>query len=110
MADNLVIESPLKTWPGSIELPNPDEFNGLQWQIWKGAVSGAGRKSYALTHLHCYAGLELVKKAGAWNIDGVTLEEVQGWAKNPEDERVRLVSWLGKTLMDYMNDIMDPKG
>jgi hypothetical protein len=106
----LVIESPLKAWPGSIELPLPDNFNGIHWQLWKSAINKSKRKAYALTHLYCYAGLELIAAAGAWNFEAPAIAEVQDWEGNPEDERIRLVAWLGRTLMAYMDDIMDPKG
>lgn len=109
-SDNLVIESPLKAWPGGIELPKADDFNGVHWQVWKGAVNKSGRKAYALTHLYCYAGLELIKAAGSWNIDDLPLEEVQAWEKKPEDERIKLVAWLGRTFQTYMDSILDPKG
>jgi hypothetical protein len=82
--------------------------------------------------LYCYAGLELIKAAGEWNItvlaenspsqeddsvDGIEyeerirlpLEEVQAWEKAPEDERIKLVAWLAKTMMDYMDGIISPK-
>ena len=109
-SETLVIKSPLKAWPGGIELPLPDEFNGVHWKLWKGAVNKPGRKAYALTHLYCYAGLELIKAAGAWNFDAPPLDEVQSWEKQPEDERIKLVAWVGRSLMGYMDDIMDPKG
>jgi hypothetical protein len=108
--ETLVIESPLKAWPGEVELPRPDDFNGVHWQIWKGAVNKAGRKPYALTHLYCYAGLELIEAAGAWNIDAPALDEIKAWEQDPDAERIKLVAWLGRSIMGYMDDIMDPKG
>ena len=106
--DNLVIKSPLKAWPGGIELPHPDEFDGLHWQTWKDGVSKPGRKAYALTHLYCYAGLELIQAGGKWEIK-IPLAEVQAWETAPGDERIKLVAWLGRTLMRYIDGIMDPK-
>jgi hypothetical protein len=108
MAEPIVITSPLKAWPGKIELPNPDDFNGVNWQSWKASVNRPKRKSYALTHLYCYAGLELISAAGEWDID-VPLADVQAWEDAPEDERIKLVAWLGRSVMDYMDSIMDPK-
>ncbi len=134
----LTVKSPLKAWTGSIGLPKPDDFSGSHWRVWKKAVNRPKRKAYALTHLYCYAGLELITVAGEWNItlpveSGpiqeddpgtetdqepeieeeeqviLSLEEVQAWENAPEDERVKLVAWLGKTMMGYMDDIMDPK-
>ncbi len=102
------IKSPLKAWKGSIGLPEPDDFDGLHWRVWKGAVNRPKRKAYALTHLYCYSGLELIKSAGEWDI-GIPLETIQLWEDSPEDERIKLVAWLGRTLMDYMDGIMDPK-
>lgn len=108
-SETLVIKSPLKAWPGGIELPQPDEFNGVHWQVWKSAVNRPGRKAYALTHLYCYAGLELIEKAGVWNFDAPALDEVQAWEKAPDDERIKFVAWLGRSIMGYMNGILDPK-
>jgi hypothetical protein len=105
---NLTIKSPLKAWAGSIELPKPNDFSGVHWRVWKEAVNRPKRKPYALTHLYCYAGLELIKAGGAWKLK-VSLEDVQAWEDAPEDERIKLVAWLGRTIMGYMDDIMDPK-
>ena len=130
----LTVKSPLKAWTGSIKLPKPDNFDGTHWRVWKKAVNQPDRKAYALTHLYCYAGLELIKAAGEWNITvaaengqiqeddpeneadieyeeraSLPLEEVRTWENKPEDERIKLVAWLGRTVMGYMDDIMDPK-
>ena len=122
----LTVKSPLKAWAGSIGLPKPDDFDGVHWRVWKGAVNKPERKAYALTHLYCYGGLEVIKAAGAWDLnkkvgvdnsgdkpidlfEPLPLEEVQAWENAPEDERIKLVAWLGKTVMGYMDDIVDPK-
>ncbi len=104
----LTVKSPLKSWVGSIGLPKPDDFSGAHWRVWKDAVNRPKRKAYALTHLYCYAGLELIKAAGEWELKP-PLEEVQAWENAPDDERLKLVAWLGKTIMGYMDSIMDPK-
>jgi len=106
--DYQTAKSPLISWTGSIGLPEPDEFNGNHWQTWKKAVNRPKRQAYALTHLYCYAGLELIKAAGKWEMS-LPIEEVQAWEAEPEDERIKLVAWLGRTLMTYMDNIMDPK-
>ena len=108
MSENLAIKSPLKAWPGGIELPQPDDFSGVHWQAWKAGVNKPKRKAYALTHLYCYAGLELISAAGGWNFE-LPIEEVQAWETKPDDERIKLVAWLGKNMMGYMDNIMDPK-
>jgi hypothetical protein len=107
MADHIV-KSPLKAWPGNIHLPEPDDFNGTHWRIWKDAVNKPKRKAYALTHLYCYAGLELIKATGKWQIEP-PIEVVRAWEDVPDDERIKLVAWLGRTMMNYMDNIMDPK-
>jgi len=106
--DSLKIKSPLKAWPGGIELPLPDEFSGVHWQAWKASVNKPKRKSYALTHLYCYAGLELIQAAGVWDIE-LPIDEVQKWETDPGAERIKLVAWLGRTFMGYMDNIIDPK-
>ena len=105
----LVIESPLKAWPGGIGLPLPDEFNGVHWQNWKAGVNKPGRKGYAQVHLYCYSLLELIAAGGGeWDFD-IPLAEVQAWEHDPEAERVKLMAWLGRSFMVYMDDILDPK-
>jgi hypothetical protein len=100
--------SPLKAWPGTVKLPEPDEFSGSNWQVWKDSVNSPKRKNYALTHLYCYAGLELIQAAGEWDIN-VPLTQVLAWETDPDAERIKLVAWLGRSMMVYMDDIMDPK-
>lgn len=107
-AKTFVIKSPLKAWSGEVHLPLQDDFNGVHWRTWKESVNRPKRKSYALTHLYCYAGLELIQAAGDWSID-VPISEAQAWEDVPEDERIKLVAWLGRSMMNYMDDIMDPK-
>ena len=104
----LTVKSPLKAWSGSIGLPKPDDFDGVHWRVWKDGVNKSGRQAYAVTHLYCYAGLELIKAAGEWELLP-SLDEVQAWENAPEDERIKLVAWVGKTMMDYMDGIVSPK-
>ena len=108
MADH-VITSPLGAWPGEIHLPHPDEFSGVHWQLWKDCVNKPLRKSYANIHLYCYTGLELIEAHGEWQME-IPLAEVRAWERAPEDERVKLVAWIGREMMRYMQDIVDPKG
>lgn len=104
----MIIASPLKAWPGSISLPEPDDFNGIHWRAWKNAINKPNRQNYALTHLYCYAGLELIKAVGEWKFE-VALEDAMTWELEPEKERVKLVAWIGREMMSYMDGIMDPK-
>ncbi len=115
MTKPLVIKSPLKSWPGKIELPDPDDFSGIHWQSWKAGINKPSRKSSAMVHVYCYAGLELIEAAGVWDVsdsdgEALPLADVQAWEKAPEDERIKLVAWLGRSVMGYMDGIMDPKG
>jgi hypothetical protein len=110
MADNLVVKSPLKAWPGGIELPKPDDFSGVHWQVYKRAYNKKKRAGYAQTHQQCYSGLELIKAVDGWHFDDITIDEVQAWESEPEDERIKLVAWIGKTIMLYIDSIIDPKG
>lgn len=103
-----VIKSPLNAWPGTVTLPHPDAFSGTHWQTWKDEVNRPLRKHYARTHLYAYAGLELIAAHGQWDME-IPLAEVRSWEKDPDAERVKLVAWLGRSLMFYMDDIIDPK-
>jgi hypothetical protein len=100
--------SPLKAWPGDVQLPDANDFSGTNWQVWKKAVNRPKRSQYALTHLYCYAGLELIEAAGEWKIN-IPIAEIKAWEDDPDAERIKLVAWLGRSMMTYMDDIMDPK-
>lgn len=105
----LVIESPLKAWPGGIGLPLPDEFNGVHWRVWKDGINTAGREHYARVHAYCYSLLELIAAGGgSWDLE-IPLAEVQSWEHDPEAERIKVTSWLGRSFMVYMDGILDPK-
>jgi hypothetical protein len=115
-----VIKSPLKNFPGDFSLPEPDEFNRLHWDTWKEGVNRPLRSSYAVyTHLHGYAGLELVKKHGSWNIREVTGEDgesaelplgvVQSWEFDPAAEKTRFIAFIGREVTRYIENIIDPK-
>ena len=104
----LEIKSPLKAWKGSFKVPDPDEFDGVHWRRWRDSFNSPKRKDYSLTHVYCYSGLELIQAAGEWDIQ-IPLSEVQAWENKPEDERIKLVAWVGKNMMDYIDNIIDPK-
>jgi hypothetical protein len=103
-----VLVSPLASWPGEIRLPRPDDFSGVHWATWKAAVEKPLRKHYAEIHKFAYAALELIKAHGEWMLD-IPLETVQAWETKPEDERIRLVSWLGQVSLTYIATITNPK-
>lgn len=63
-AGNLVIESPLDVWPGSIGLPEPNTFTGSHWRVWKDGVNLPKREAYSTLHLYFYAGLEMIAAFG----------------------------------------------
>lgn len=104
-----ILTSPLEAWPGEIHLPHPDEFNRTMWQTWKDGINKPLRKSYAMLHLYGYTGLELIQKHGEWQMD-IPLEEVRAWETDPDAERVKLMAWLGRSMIHYMDGITDPKG
>lgn len=104
-----VYESPLAVWPGSITLPHPDEYSRLHWDTWRNGIEKPLRQSYSFMHMYAYSGLEFLKAYDGWGLE-IPLEDVQAWERNPEDERVKLIAWLGRTLQDYMREIIDPKG
>lgn len=100
--------SPLKAWEGEFSLPDPDDFSGTHWKVWREAVNQPRRTPYADTHLYGYTGLELVKQFGEWKMT-VPLAEVQSWENDPDNERTKLVAWIGREVRFYMNGIIDPK-
>lgn len=111
-----IIKSTLKAWEGEISLPDPDEFNRVMWDTWKAAVNKPKRQSYALVHLYCYAGLEVVQRFGDWNMNitgsaprPLALAEVLAWEDSPESEKTKLIAWVSRELRQYMDDITDPK-
>lgn len=106
--------SPLKAWPGKFTLPDPNEFNRNHWDAWKAAVQQPKRSSYSDTHLFGYAGLDLVARYGTWAIlDGtgepLPIPTVRSWEDDPEAERMKLISWIGREIMYYNAAIVDPK-
>jgi hypothetical protein len=104
-----VIVSPLEKWPGNITLPLADDFDGKHWQAWRKAVSVTNESVEEVNRLFAYAGAQFIGKFGGWQIQGVSLEVFQSWQNSPELERVRFVSWVGKAMRDYMNEITNPK-
>jgi len=107
---NLVIESPLARWPGRVELPSPDAFSGDHWAAWRAAMNKREKSGQTINMILAYGGLEfLAQKGGVFAIEGVTLDEVRGWETNAANERVKLISWLGREFRAYIQDVTDPK-
>lgn len=108
---NLVIESPLTRWPGKLELPHPDVFNGDHWNAWRAAMNKREKSGQTINMVLAYGGLEfLAQKGGIFAIEGVTLDEVRSWETDAARERVKLVSWLGREFRAYIQEVTDPKG
>ena len=99
--------SPLKKWPGGFSLPAYDDFTGEMWNAWKAAVEKSPDDT--INRLYCYAGLKLIDAYGKWAFE-TPLKEVQSWEKAPGDEKMRFVSWLGRTMQEYINELINPKG
>lgn len=99
--------SPLQKWAGSFELPDYDDFTGADWNTWRDAFQSAPDDT--LNRRMCYAGLTLIKKVGKWDL-AIPLAEVEAWKNKPADERLRLVSWLGRSINIYIDELIDPKG
>lgn len=100
--------SPLARWPGSITLPDPNIWTRDMHEAW-GDMLTRHEGARAMNRILCYAGLELIRQYGQWDME-LPLDEVAGWESGPaKDEHVRLVFWIGKRIHDYMNSIVDPK-
>lgn len=104
-----VITSPLNAWPGEIHLPHPDDFNRECWDVYKNGMNMAKRKSYALIHKYGYTGLEMVEAHGEWQME-IPLAEVRAWENAPREERTKLLAWISREIIRYMDEITDPKG
>lgn len=103
---DFVITSPLGRWPGIIRLPHPDEFTGQHWLTWRACVEE--QPETVISRLYCYAGVAFVQRCGSWALD-VPLAEVAAWRDDPETERIKLVSWLGREFQRYFEQITNPK-
>jgi hypothetical protein len=107
-SERYTIVSPLASWPGEIHLPRPDDFSGVHRAAWRAAVEKPLRKHYAEVHKFAYAALDLIRAHGEWTLS-IPLEDVQAWETKPEEERIRLVSWLGQVSLTYIASITNPK-
>jgi len=105
----ITFTSPLAKWPGTISLPDYDDFTGEDWNTWRKAMDGTGENE-TLNRRYCFGGLKLVEKIGEWKMETIDLAEMQKWAKDKKAERTRLVSWVGKCVAEYIDELIDPKG
>lgn len=105
------IESPLKAWPGRVELIHPDHFTRGHWNKWRKAVARREKnKDATLNHILGYAGLEFIHETGGkLAIEGVTLGEMRQWEKDADNEHTKLLSWLGREMQTYIRAVVDPK-
>lgn len=98
----------LKAWPGKFSLPEPDDFSGLHWKVYKDGLNKPLRSAYADTHRFAYTALEMIARHGAWEME-IPIEEVQAWETDPAAERIKLIAWVGYEFNRYMVGIIDPK-
>lgn len=109
MPENYVIESTLKRWPGRVELVHPDEFRGTHWNIWRQCVD-AHDQNKTLNRLMGYAGAEFIDKTGGtFALEDLTLNTVKAWEHKPDEEIVKVISWLGREMQEYIRAVTDPK-
>jgi hypothetical protein len=126
--------SQLKAWPGEFSLPAGDDFTGAHWKAWRKAAEMPLREGYSNIHFYGYSGLDLIKQYGNWKIERVVgtkkeevekngkattveipiieplpLSEVMGWEYNPDEEKTKLIAWIGVEFKYYINGIIDPK-
>lgn len=102
-------DCPLAKWPGYVTLPPLENFSGVMWNDYRKAVDDAVDRDNPLGNRQFfYAGLDLIEKHGSWHMD-VPLVEVKAWRNKPEEERMLLVNWLGKNVLAYITDLIDPK-
>ncbi len=107
--EKYTIQSPLKKWPGRVELVHPDQFRGTHWNMWRQCVSGHERHE-TINRLMGYAGLEFIERsAGTWAVDGLPLAEVKSWETKPDEEVIKVISWLGREFQEYIRAVTDPK-
>ena len=104
----IVFTSPLPKWPGSFSLPAYDDFDGQMWDAWRKLMSSESEDT--LNRKFCYAGLSLIEKFGKWELEGIGLAEMRAWEKDKIAERIRLVSWVGRSIGDYIDELVAPKG
>jgi hypothetical protein len=107
--DPVRFDSPLAKWAGHFTLPALEDFSGAHWNIYRKAMDTASDENPLQNRQFAYAGLELIEKCGTWHLD-IPLAEIKAWRKKPEDERMLLVNWLGKSILGYITDLIDPKG
>jgi hypothetical protein len=105
----IIFESPLGKWPGSFSLPDYDDFTGADWDAWRKAMAATGEDE-TLNRRYCFGGLTLVGKIGEWKMETLGLAEIQKWQTDKKAERTRLVSWVGKCVAEYIDELIDPKG
>lgn len=105
------IESPLAKWPGKVVLPHPDVFGGHHWDTWRNAVNNPPSDKLSLNELFAYAAIAMIEQHGEWQFESPTLAEFKAWRGEPRSPKVRVkfVSWLGRSMQDYQNAIVDPK-
>lgn len=108
VAEPMRFESPLTRWPGYFTLPNPEEFTGAHWNLYRKSFDRAAGEFTSPNRHFCYSGLDLIKAAGEWKLD-IPLAEVDSWRKQPEEERILLVSWIGNCISGYITGLVSPK-
>ena len=101
------IVSPLASYPGRLVLPLPDDFSGVMWRDWRKAVEDT--EAETVNRLYGYAAARFIKKHGQWKLEGLSLADFQKWETDPRAERIKPVSWVGRSMQRYIDLIIDPK-
>lgn len=103
-----VFFSPLRAWPGYVELPHPDAFLVEHWQAFEDAAKAVDEALPNKSFRTDVAVAMFVRDVGQWHIENASIEDmadVERSAKVP----IKVRRWLTHCVNRYIADITDPK-
>lgn len=108
----LKFESPHSKYTGELALPEYDDFTGAMFNVYRDALERQGGTEakffLELGRRAAYAGAEVIKRYGKWDIEGLAVDQFLAWESDPEAENMRFVQWVGQTFADWYKIARDP--
>ena len=109
----MLLESKLDKFPGTITLPDADEWTLGMFEGYQKAFDKLAKKdpSRSVQIVRAFAAGQWMSAGnGDWQIEGLTLADFNGWIGKPDEANAQFVFWFARSFSEYFSKVIDPNG
>lgn len=110
----MIIESKLGKYPGSITLPDADDWTLTMFEAYQKVFDKLAKKdpSRSVQVVRAFAAGKWMLEGdfGTWEIEGLTLADFAGWGSAPDSANAQFIFWFARQFSEYFTKVIDPNG